>query len=112
MSISECLQVDPSVSLHFLGENLGFEGLRVKDLEQISFNFLKLKIILVPKFPSLAVFMIICCVQIRLTEDDHPDIRVEIDFTGFGARNSETHSMNRLQEWEESLRVEIQVGHQ
>ena len=42
--------------------------------------------------------MIICCVQIRLAEDDHPDIGVEIDFTGFGARNSETHSMNRLRE--------------
>ena len=44
---------------------------------------------LLPKFPSLAVFMISCRVQIRLAEDDHPDIRMEIDFTGLGARNSE-----------------------
>ena len=52
-----------------------------------------------PKFPSLAVFMISCRVQIRFAEDDHPHIRVEIDFTGLGARNSEIFtSMNKLQE--------------
>ena len=78
--------MDPSESFHFLGENFGFEGPRVKDLEIGSFNFIVIyifrKIFLLPKFPSLAVFMICCCVQIRLAEDDHPDIRVEINFTG------------------------------
>ena len=59
---------------------------------------------LLPKFPSLSVFMISRRVQVRLAEDDHPDVRVEINFTGLGARNSEIRrSMNKLQEWDESL---------
>ena len=46
-------------------------------------------------------------VQVGLPEDDHPDIRVEIDFTGLGARNSEIRrSMNKLQEWDESIALE------
>ena len=69
--------------------------------------YLYLKFLL-PKFPSLSVFMISCRVQVRLAEDDHPDIRVEINFTGLGARNSEIRrSMNKLQEVGRKSRVEI-----
>ena len=39
----------------------------------------------IPEFESFAWRMIGCCVQVRLPEDDHPDVGVEIDFAGLGA---------------------------
>ena len=99
-----------SVSFHFLGENFGFDGLRVKDLKNwVCYKlYLQTYLFLLPKFPSLSVFMISRRVQVRLAGDDHPDVRVEIDFTGLGARNSEIRcSMNKLQEVGRESRARI-----
>ena len=50
--------------------------------------FLKLQIKL-PEFKSFSWRMISRCVQVRLSEDNHPDICVEIDFPGLGASEPE-----------------------
>jgi len=48
-----------------------------------------------PEFPSLSVFMISGRVQIRLAEDDHPDVCMQIDLPGLGACNSEMNEISQ-----------------
>jgi hypothetical protein len=47
-----------------------------------------------PEFESFPLRIVSGCVQVRLAEDDHPDVCVEIDFPCLGAGQSEVDEVS------------------